>query len=71
MARRAAEPRTGRVPTIAIVTALVMTVVGTTTMLLSVYSGLFNSDMWQIALALLFLTILPSRGWGRKPKRRT
>lgn len=71
MARRSNERAfTGPVPTVVVITAIVTTIVGTGTMLLSVYSGLFNAEMWTVALCVFFLALHPSAGWAFRRNRR-
>lgn len=66
MIHRATDP----MPMITLVTSLAASVIGTVVMLLAVYSGLFASEFWQIALSLYFLAVLPVSGWMIRPKRR-
>lgn len=60
-----------RIPSITLATSIMASVIGTGVMLATVYSGLSNGDVWQIALCLYFLAILPASGWVVRPKRRT
>jgi energy-converting hydrogenase Eha subunit E len=55
-------------------TTFVVTLASTATavgiMLLSVYSGLFNAEVWTVGLCMFFLAVHPVAGWAFRRNRK-
>jgi hypothetical protein len=65
------NPKTDQMPLITVVTSVVTAAIGTTVMILTVYSGLFTNEVLQVQLSIFFLALLPVGGWIFRSKRRS